>query len=153
MPTIILTLFAVSLIACVISVYLAVKANRQYKTNALVAEELSEILAASYKAIHKARNKISESKTTKTLNKQMNMESIEKDFFQSPELLSTLVTVLIHKYGDTWLSLKDFTIDDEEYVSVYVDSESQHIILSLDKNLELTTQYKGFVKSDDNTYH
>ena len=44
-------------------------------------------------------------------------------------------------------------IPDSEYVSVYVDTATQEIILSLDHNLSPATDLINFTKTDDTTFH
>jgi hypothetical protein len=75
---------------------------------------------------------------------------------ESPQMLSRILTVIIKKYGDLHLVLKDFTnIVEEDYVSVYVDSTSKELILSM--NHELSAEDKitmaNFNPPDDNTFH
>ena len=54
----------------------------------------------------------------------------------SKEMLSSLLTVIIHKYGAARLSPDDFTDTPEEaYVSVYVDKKTGEIMLSINSNL------------------
>lgn len=75
---------------------------------------------------------------------------------ESSEMLSTMLTVIVNKYGDVRLSLKDFEkTPDKEYVSVYVDIASKELILSSDHEListELTSMI-NFNNSDDNTFN
>ena len=55
----------------------------------------------------------------------------------SPEVLASIVTVLVNKLGIARLSMKDFSdIPEGEYVSVYVDTKTQELVLSLDHELE-----------------
>ena len=77
---------------------------------------------------------------------------------EDPALLATVVTVLIHKYGTTVLGLKDFeAVGDEAYVSVYVDTGTQDLILSLDQKLADDPDPMSLLqfgnKKDDTTYH
>ena len=73
--------------------------------------------------------------------------------FNSPELMATIITVLIHKFGDVRLGMKDFMIRDEDFVSVYVDSSSDEIVLSMDHDLANANAFMGFPNPDDNTFH
>lgn len=73
-----------------------------------------------------------------------------------PSILSTLITVIVKKYGNLHVGVADFiVVKDEEYVSVYVDTSTNDIILSLDHE----TSQKNFITmanftdSDDSTYH
>jgi len=76
----------------------------------------------------------------------------------SPEMMATIITVLVNKQGVTRLSMKDFSdVADEEYVSVYVDTGTQELVLSLNHELDVATVDEapalfGLSPKDD-TYH
>tara|TARA_R110002110_G_scaffold414646_2_gene645419 strand:- start:177 stop:599 length:423 start_codon:yes stop_codon:yes gene_type:complete len=130
----------VVLICAGLSVYWSVRSYRRYKLNLLLTEELSGIVASAKKTIEEAHN------------------SLGEDLMQSPQMLSTIVAVLVHKYGDVRLSAKDFMVSDDTYVSVYVDTTTQEIILSLNQDLvseqeELRDSLLAFGKNVDNTFH
>tara|TARA_R110000751_G_scaffold299059_1_gene409512 strand:+ start:404 stop:826 length:423 start_codon:yes stop_codon:yes gene_type:complete len=130
----------VVLICAGLSVYWSVRSYRRYKLNLLLTEELSSIIASAKKTIEEAHN------------------SLGEDLMQSPQMLSTIVAVFVHKYGDVRLSTKDFMISDDTYVSVYVDTTTQEIILSLNHDLiseqeELRDSLLAFGKNVDNTFH
>jgi len=75
---------------------------------------------------------------------------------ESPEMLSTILTVIVTKYGDIRLALKDFMkVPDKEYVSVYVDTTSKELILSSDHELVSveSAAMVNFSNPDDNTFH
>ena len=75
---------------------------------------------------------------------------------ESPEMLSTILTVIVTKYGDIRLALKDFMkVPDKEYVSVYVDTTSKELILTSDHELVSTESAAmvNFNNPDDNTFH
>ena len=74
----------------------------------------------------------------------------------SPAVLSTMITVLIKKVGSMRLSIDDFTaVEDDDYISVYIDSVTNDIILSLDHTAgeKNPIDYVNFSKTDDSTYH
>lgn len=76
--------------------------------------------------------------------------------FSDPLMLATIVTVLVNKYGTIRLNIDDFgAIPDDEYVSVYVETNTQELILSLNHTLgeEDPLKFVNFKKSDDSTYH
>ena len=130
----------VVLICAGLSVYWSVRSYRRYKLNLLLTEELSSIVASAKKTIEETHN------------------SLGEDLMQSPQMLSTIVAVLVHKYGDVRLSAKDFMVSDDTYVSVYVDTTTQEIILSLNQDLvseqeELRDSLLAFGKNVDNTFH
>ncbi len=136
----------VLLITLSLASWWAYASYHQHKLNMSIASELSEVIAETIENLGSA---------------QQIKPPIEAgdDPLSTPGMLSTLVTVLISKYGDTRLSMEDFMIPDEEYVSVYVDTTSQEILLSLKTGLE-DLDYTDddfsmikFGKSDDNTFH
>tara|TARA_R110002020_G_scaffold184448_1_gene381430 strand:- start:299 stop:736 length:438 start_codon:yes stop_codon:yes gene_type:complete len=117
----------------------------QHKLNMSIASELSDVIAETIDNLGTAQ--------------QIKPPIETEDPLTTPGMLSTLVTVLVSKYGDTRLSMNDFMIPDEEYVSVYVDTTSQEILLSLKSGLA-DLDYADddfsmikFGKSDDNTFH
>jgi len=73
----------------------------------------------------------------------------------SPAVLTTILNVLVGKFGDVRLSLQDFMIGDESYVSVYVDGHSKEIILSLNPDLSQEELYSmgAHIDPNDNTFH
>jgi len=78
---------------------------------------------------------------------------------QNPEMLATLIAVIVNKYGNIRLDVADFTrIPPEDYVSVYVDVSTSTLVLSLNHDLdqnemdELNTLV-NLGDSDDSTFH
>ena len=67
--------------------------------------------------------------------------------------MSTLITVLVNKFGTVRLGMQDFIIPDEEYVSIYVDDDTQEIILSLNHDLVSKNMYVDFKDPTDKTFH
>ena len=82
----------------------------------------------------------------------------------SPEILSTIISILIQKFGTTRLSIDDFAaLGVGEFVSVYVDQGTMEIILSMDQNLSGKASFDVDVEDPlssffatspkDDTYH
>jgi len=137
--------------ACVImgaaayAFYLIKINRRQRELSLLINKELSKILSYAKTAAEK----------TKKI-----MPKMEHQDLTDPAILSTLVTVLVHKLGDVRLNVTDFTkIPESEYVSVYVDTMTNDIVLSLDHDMgtadagSTVAAFAGLVKTDDETYH
>ena len=137
MTTFLFLLGVVILVCAGLSIYWSVRSYRRYKLNLMLTEELSAIVV--------------EAKDT------INNRILEGDPMSSPQMLSTIVTVLVHKFGDVRLSMSDFMISDDEYVSVYVDGKTKEILLSLNHDLVQEDNLKNgllaFGKSDDTTFH
>ncbi len=78
------------------------------------------------------------------------------DFLKDAGLLSTLITVIVSKYGNLHLALEDFAnVDDKEYVSIYIDPDKKSLILSINHALGQTISQSlaNFGTPDDNTFH
>ena len=78
------------------------------------------------------------------------------DVMNDLALLGSILTAIVVKYGDMRLGPKDMILTEEsEYVSVYVDTETEEMVLSTEHDLEGDTSY--FIlfinPSDDETYH
>ena len=77
------------------------------------------------------------------------------DMMADPAMLSTILTAIVIKYGEMRLGMKDVMLSDEnEYVSVYVDTGTKEMVLSTKHDLEGTVSY--FTRTgpdDDETYH
>lgn len=116
--------------------------RKRKKLNDLIANELDFIIRSVTQSIEKTK------KSATSLGGEL-------PDIGSPEMLSTLVTVLINKVGTINLSLADFAgVPDDEYVSVYVDGDSKEIILSMNHRLGETDPYVvSFGDSDDGTFH
>jgi len=86
---------------------------------------------------------------------QSSFNSLANDI-NSPEILTTIITVMISKYGDMRLQEQDFkNVDVGEYVSVYVDKKTEEIILSLDRSMTSDSPHlmSSYSDIDDNTFH
>ncbi len=133
------------IVFCLLSLYWSILSYRRHKTNLFVAQELQKIIDDTATAIHQKKGPV------EGIPNEIGTGSGE--MLDSPELLSTLLTVLINKFGDVRLSMTDFMLADEEYVSVYVDTTSQEILLSMKQSLSDEEPLIGFYKSDDQTFH
>mgnify|MGYP003133409279 CR=1 FL=1 len=73
-----------------------------------------------------------------------------------PAMLSTIITVIVNKYGNVHLGIEDFAnVPDGEYVSLYVDIEKENLILSTNHSMSKTDPLNmlRYTNSDDNTFH
>lgn len=80
----------------------------------------------------------------------------ELSFHEDAPLLASIMTAIIHKYGDMSLGLNDMKkISAEATVSVYINTESQEMILSKESNLDsgIPTIVNFAGPNDDETYH
>ena len=129
-----------------------IKSRRSFKANQKVANDLEGIIANTLDVVKKSREL--HLKQSKPLDAYTYVNDVDGMDLNSPEVLSTLITVLVSKYGDVKLSMQDFVVDDTEYISIYVDTATQEIILSKNHNLveDLDRAMVKYTKSDD-TYH
>ena len=109
------------------------------KNEKLVAEAKSQVAAA----MAAVRADMSDYKTD------------PNDIMADPAMLSTILTAIVVKYGEMRLGMKDVMLSDEnEYVSVYVDTGTKEMVLSTKHDLEGGVSY--FTQTgpdDDETYH
>jgi hypothetical protein len=137
-------LLLVSIIGTSIMGYLSYS---RYKRNLYVSGELDGLIHRTLETIKKQKSLMGLGAPGAEVDHPLNLDS--------PAVVSTILNVLIGKFGDVRLSLRDFMITDETYVSVYVDGQNQEIILSLNPNLSQEESYSmgSHVNPDDNTFH
>ena len=126
--------------------------HKRAQTNLYVSEELDIMIKNVLNQIE--RNKKFEASRAQSI--KGNAALGEDMNLSSPEMLSTIVTVIINKLGTMRLNMKDFAaVPEGEYVSVYVDTLANDLVFSLDNTLEskepLTMM--SFVDPDDETFH
>jgi hypothetical protein len=136
---------------------------RRFKTNKQTAKDLNTLLQSTMEVISNQRDGIAASSKLKSRKtKGLTLEDFYKSGvgvsgdLESPEMLSTILTVIIHKYGTAHISLSDFLkVPDEEYISVYVDTASKDLILSMDHDMGSKNPLNlvSFSNPDDNTFH
>lgn len=131
----------------------------QRHLNEVISHGLEELMKSTRLEIEKNKKLIAKAKElTAQHSEPSRVTNADGDLMEDPALLATVVTVLIHKYGTTVLGLKDFeAVGDEAYVSVYVDTGTQDLILSLDQKLADDPDPMSLLqfgnKKDDTTYH
>ena len=127
------------------------------KINEIVFDQLEALLAAAQSEmkkndmlIQKAKNLVGEASGLGYKGEAY------RDLMQTPEMLSSVITAIIAKHGDVRLGPEDFAkMSSDEYVSVYVDTRTKDLILSLKSDLALSeaASMANFGNPDDNTYH
>lgn len=130
--------------------YLSIRNYRVYKTNLQVEAELNKIINSTLETIQKNKDDLTEN-AKEDLTENAKEEDL--DVFTSPDMMSAIITVIVNKLGTLRLSMQDFIIAGDEVVSVYVDTETQEIILSLNHNLNSNDLLVGFKAPPDNTFH
>jgi hypothetical protein len=122
----------------------AIIVNRQLENqNSFISHQLDQI--QSFMAID----------AKKIAKKNSGLNSLEEPGLDSPAVLGTIITVVIKKTGALRLCLDDFIEVGDEHVSIYVDTATNELILSLnpsltDDDMELL---KFGLHPDDKIYH
>ena len=150
------------LVLCLIlSIYWGVVNRRRYLANVKVSMELDHVMGEAVTLV-KNNQTLNDSLKNKNASANMTIADLYRGKgdteleLESPEMLSTILTVIIHKYGTAKLSLKDFQrLPDGEYVSVYIDNKSQQLVLSMEHDLgeKNPLAMVSFTNSDDSTFH
>ena len=146
-----------------LSAYWGVLNRRKYLANINIAKELDRVMGDAVTLVIDNQN-LNDSLKNKNVESDMTIQDLyepqkgrEKNVdLESPEMLSTILTVIIHKYGTAKISLNDFQrLPDNEYVSVYVDNKSKNLVLSMDHDLgdKNPLDMISFTNSDDSTFH
>ena len=158
----------IALAAAGVDIY---RLRKREKTVMVVAKQVDELYCLARAEVTKNKKLIEDAK--KIIDNPFIPQSALKTStrygepeLSSPEVLSTLVTVLINKFGTTRISMNDFAALDatEDFVSVYVDNDAMEIILSLDHNLASSSVSSADYEEDpfsgifskspkDDTYH
>jgi len=136
------------------------KAYQVHKQERLVyhlSEELDVLLHAAKGEIAKNKNLV---ETARHMIHEYTGSSSDlgvpsaSDNLTSPEMLATIITVLINKLGMVKLSLDDFiAVPKDEYVSVYVDTNTKELVLTLNHGLEEDTSSMFSMSPKDDTFH
>lgn len=125
-------------VCIMVVLYKAYQLHKEKKFLAEVVVEMDVMIA-----------KLKDKRQAKTLNHPISD-------LNDPAVLATLITVLVKKYGNLRVGLEDFAnVKEEEYVSIYVDTSTNDIILSIKNDLgaEDSVTMARFIDTDDKTYH
>ena len=77
------------------------------------------------------------------------------DMLNDPGMLASIITAIIIKYGDMRIGMSDMmSLDEDQSISIYVDTASKEMVLSTQHDLGDKTSYINFSNpGDDETYH
>jgi hypothetical protein len=123
-----------------------IKKNRAMRDiNNLIARELSVLIDATAKVAKKLPEKVA---------------GFGKpgELLEDPALLATILTAMVIKYGDMKIGMTDFdSIGKEDYISVYVDTKANELLLSINPDLAANAGPAGtfglYPDPDDSTFH
>ena len=119
------------------AIWTGIANHRRLRLNQQIGKELDTLIESTMQMARTNKTAGGKSKTKKSRQAEGSGDwSFVNGDLSSPEVLSTLLTVIVNKYGNLRLGLKDFTtVADADYISVYVDTTTNEILLSLDHQL------------------
>jgi len=132
------------------------QARMERDVNLIVKASVEELMAVTQREI--AKNKKLVEKTKNLLAQAKQGRAIADDPMDDPDMLSSVISVIVKKLGTLKLSLTDFeAVTDQDYVSVYVDTTTQDLILSLKHDLHTggdePMSMVNYGNPDDSTFH
>lgn len=86
----------------------------------------------------------------------LGVDSPGDELLEDAGLLATMLTAIVTKYGDMRIKMLDIdSLGENAFISVYIDTTAQELILSMEPNLVENNQlvFEKFLKSDDGTFH
>ena len=131
------------------------KVRMARRRNTVISVGLEELMELTREEI--VKNKKLVERAREQMKRSTNpLES--EDPLEDPGLLASILAVIVKKYGALKLGIEDFeSTGSDDYVSVYVDTKSQDLILSLDHGLvekeKDPMSMINFTVKDDNTFH
>ena len=119
-----------------------------------LAEDVQEQMDRNEKLVAEAKSQVAAAMAALRADKS-GYSTDPNDMMADPAMLSTILTAIVVKYGEMRLGMEDVMLSDEnEYVSVYVDTGTKEMVLSTKHDLEGGVSYFSQVGADDDeTYH
>ena len=119
-----------------------------------LAEDMQEQMDRNEKLVAEAKSQVAAAMSALRANKS-GYSTDPSDIMADPAMLSTILTAIVVKYGEMRLGMEDVMLSDEnEYVSVYVDTGTKEMVLSTKHDLEGGVSYFSQMGADDDeTYH
>ncbi len=132
------------------------KARIERGINLIVKASVEDLMIATQEEISKNKKLVEKAKNL--LAQARSAPNELDDPLADPDLLSTVISVIVKKFGTLKLGLADFeAVTDHDYVSVYVDTLTQDLILSLKHDLHSGTDDPmamiNYGTPDDSTFH
>ena len=119
-----------------------------------LAEDVQEQMDRNEKLVAEAKSQVAAAMAALRADTS-DYSADPNDIMADPAMLSTILTAIVVKYGEMRLGMEDVMLSDEnEYVSVYVDTGTKEMVLSTNHDLEGGVSY--FTQAgpdDDETYH
>ena len=136
-----------------------VRVRRERKMNAVIVTGLDTLMATTREEIAKNKKLVEKTRTIMEDMPALPADEQDTDPMHDPDMLSTVISAIVKRLGTIKLGLKDFeAVSGDDYVSVYVDTVTQDLILSLNHELAGTDPKDpmsmiNLGNSDDSTFH
>ena len=119
-----------------------------------LVEDIQDEMDKNEKLVAEAKSEVAAAMAALRADKS-DYSTDPNDMMADPAMLSTILTAIVVKYGEMRLGMEDVMLSDEnEYVSVYVDTGTKEMVLSTKHDLEGGVSYFSQVGADDDeTYH
>ena len=156
----IFTIFSLTFaaISCGWAVYQINKARNHQEMNMAITQGLDDLLNAAKEEVTRNKKLVEKARAITASAKGSRFDASSIESMDDPGMLATIITVLVNKFGTLRLGINDFSaVQDDEYVSVYMDTNTNELLLSLKHNLEEETasimDQMNFGSKDDGTFH
>ena len=156
-----LIMFPTLLVATGFALWSWRQARIERDVNLIVKTSVEELMVVTQREI--AKNKKLVEKTKGLLAQAKNRPAptdATDDPMNDPDMLSSVISVIVKKFGTLKLGLTDFeAVTDHDYVSVYVDTMTQDLILSLKHDLHTGAEADdsmamvNYGNPDDSAFH
>jgi len=155
MMTLNVILFIVLGMSIALTLYNYRKARQERIRNTIMSSELADLMKLTRIEIEKNKKLVEKAKKHVA---DAGGSWGSADPMEDPGMLASILAVIVKKYGALKLGIDDFeSTGSTDYVSVYVDTKTQDLILSLDHGLVEKEQdpmaMVNFGAKDDNTFH
>jgi hypothetical protein len=124
----------------------------------LLAESVEDQIARNEKVVAEAKSQIAMAMAA--MEADMAAAAYDPpqdidDMLNDPGMLASIITAIIVKYGDMRIGMSDMmSLDEDQSISIYVDTASKEMVLSTQHDLGDKTSYINFSNpGDDETYH
>ena len=124
----------------------------------LLAESVEDQIERNEKLVAEAKSQIAMAMAAMEADMAMAAHDPPQDIddmLNDPGMLASIITAIIVKYGDMRIGMSDMmSLDEDQSISIYVDTASKEMVLSTQHDLGDKTSYINFSNpGDDETYH
>ena len=124
----------------------------------LLAESVEDQIARNEKLVAEAKSQIAMAMAAMEADMAVAAHDPPQDIddmLNDPGMLASIITAIIVKYGDMRIGMSDMmSLDEDQSISIYVDTASKEMVLSTQHDLGDKTSYINFSNpGDDETYH